>query len=179
MSTCATPIDLPAPSGYKPQGSGLISRGFGNEVFSGALSLAANRASKIAKLVAGGHTDLAARFQADLRADCAAFLDSHPEQPDGFAQRLAAVATPEAVTAPPARFPDGAPVRMANGITGTLAHTYPLDGERMWAVTVTRTSEPPHPRHGARWSEQWHANQSRLSQIDPSEVVTYPADDRG
>ena len=166
-------LDLPAPAGYKPRRMGLTIPRRDNP-FRVALALAANRAGKIAKLHQDGCADLAARYQADLHADCEHFLAAHPDRPPRFAVALREAATPTVTIPAPVRFADGAAVEIPGGLTGRVSHTYTADGQRRCAINVTRVSDPPHARHGRRWPEQYHADQSRLTPISDDAVAEYP-----
>ncbi len=166
-------IDLPIPAGYAPKRMGLIaSRGHRN-VRSAALSLARNRASKIAKLVDAGREDLAAKHLADLRADVADFLQAHAKLPADYVAELKRAACPIALQGPAACYERGDVVSFNGGMIATVAHTYLQDGRRWYALEVARTADPPHPRHGARWSEQYHADQELLSRLQ-SPAASYP-----
>jgi hypothetical protein len=155
---------------------GLVGRGHDN-VFTAALSLAANRAGKITHLADAGHLDLAARYLADLNADCDNFLTSHPDRPANFERSLRDAATPPPVTAPPCDIQPGQPVRLRSGLTGIMSHqNLTADrAARTVAVNVTRVSDPPHPRHGSRWTELYSAPAQSVQLISETEVQDHPA----
>jgi hypothetical protein len=62
-------------------------------------------------------------------------------------------------------------VQMLNGIAGRLSHTYENPVHRPGyngraAVTVERFADPPHPRHGPHWPEQWTCNVADLTSLE-------------
>jgi hypothetical protein len=63
-------------------------------VYSAALSIAANRASKIALLRREGLDDRAARYERNLAAACERFVAEHPNHPPRFRLALKEAATP-------------------------------------------------------------------------------------
>lgn len=53
---------------------------------------------------------------------------------------------------------------------GRLSHFYstrerPELADRA-AVTVIATADPPHPRHGSSWPQQWAVDRSRLTSLE-------------
>lgn len=75
-----------APEGYEPLSMGLVGKGH-RDVYSAALSLARNRAGKVAKLDVAGHRVLAGKYLADLNADVEDFIARHKYE-TGFATWL-------------------------------------------------------------------------------------------
>lgn len=176
--TPSTVQEMPVPVTYTPMRVGLtIARRKGVDADQAALALAANRASKIAMLADDGHVDTAARYLADLRADVDAYLTARQRRTatdERFAALLTDAATPRFQPAEPARHANGAPVALVSGLTGRVAWTFTRNGARMYAVTVQRTMDPPHPRHGAAWPELYHAAADRLRAITKDELVDHP-----
>lgn len=73
----------------------LIGKGHRNR-WTAALSIAANRASKVTLLREHGCDDIAARNLARLNEDVEEFIAANPNHPPRFAVALREAATPEA-----------------------------------------------------------------------------------
>lgn len=91
-------MDVRPPADYTPMRMGLVHGRGHRDIYTAAVSIAHNRASKITLLAREGHLETAGRFLADLNADVDDFLRRtrrYKSRPAGLEQLLLTAATPD------------------------------------------------------------------------------------